>query len=521
MSRLRKLLQSHPDKELSSYICTGLTRGFDIGFTGPRRTIVAKNLSSAAENSKYITDYLHACCERRETAGPFQVPPFPVYQCSGIGSVPKKNGKLRIIHHLSAPEGTSVNDFISRDDFSLSYITIDDAVKAIMEYGVGALLTKLDIRNAFRLIPVRPEDRPLLGICWEGLYYFESVLPFGLRSSPYIFDRVASAIEWAIKTNCSIKHLMHYLDDYLHVSPPSHSLATKYKNIIVSAFEYLSVPLASEKLEGPVTSLTFLGITLDTVRMEARLPPEKLTELRLLTEELATAEVTTKRKFEHFLGKLSFASSVIIPGRTFTRRLWDLNRRFGDAKPFYRITLSSEALKDIKWWQHLLSDWNGKSFLLYNDYTLSTDLGLCTDASGTIGWGAFFGDELRWIQGKWEPDQADKSITYKELYALATACATWGSNWARMRILIHCDNQAVVDCIKSGTSHSPAVMTLLRALFLVCAKGGFTISAVHVPGKVNTVADSLSRFNMQVFRRLVPAAKETPDTALPLPFEAV
>jgi len=101
-------------------------------------------------------------------------------RCSGLGVVPKKNGKLRVIHH----------------DHSLQYIRVDDAIKRILSIGKGALLTKLDIRNAFRLIPVRPEDWHLLGICWQQQYYYERVLPFGLRSSPFIFDRVATAIEW-------------------------------------------------------------------------------------------------------------------------------------------------------------------------------------------------------------------------------------------------------------------------------------------------------------------------------------
>ena len=477
VARFTRLLADHPDKAFSSRVSRGLQSGFRIGFSGRRQTVTAPNLPSSAEHSVYISEYLATSCAQGETCGPYSTPPFPSFQCSGIGVVPKKNGKLRIIHHLSAPVGNSVNDGIDPSAFSLSYIRIDDAVQTIMAYGQGALLTKLDIRNAFRLIPVHPSDWSLLGIQWQGQYYFDRVLPFGLRSSPFLFDQVASAIEWIITTNFAIPHLLHYLDDFLSISPPQRSLAIQAKNVILQAFKYLSIPLAEEKLEGPSTSLVFLGIVLDMVRMEAHLPDDKLADLRELLSEMSRCTQTTQRKLDHFLGKLSFASSVVVPGRTFTRRLWDINKRFSHAKPYFRITLTGEARKDIRWWQLLIQHWNGKAFLLYNSSTSSADLGLYTDANGTLGWRAFYGKEQRWIQGRWAKEQEEESIGYKELYAVAMACSTWGNLWSRQRIVMHCDNQSVVECLKSNSSKSPGMMSLLRALFFVCATHSFTITA--------------------------------------------
>ena len=76
--------------------------------------------------------------------------------------------------HLSFPEGGSVNDGISVQDFPLKYITVSDAMDAVMALGRGALMAKIDIKHAFRLCPVRPEDQPLLGMCWDGHFYFPS-----------------------------------------------------------------------------------------------------------------------------------------------------------------------------------------------------------------------------------------------------------------------------------------------------------------------------------------------------------
>ena len=142
-------------------------------------------------------------------------------QCSGLGIVPKKNGKLLVIHHLSnsAPPGSSVNDHINSVDFSLQYIRVDDAIRQIVSTCPGALLTKFDIRNAFRLIPVHPQDWPQLGIHWQGQFFCKHVLPFRLRSSRFIFDKVSSAIEWIIQFYFHIPTLLHNLDDFLSVSP--------------------------------------------------------------------------------------------------------------------------------------------------------------------------------------------------------------------------------------------------------------------------------------------------------------
>ena len=78
---------------------------------------------------------------------------------------------------------------------SVKYVTVDDAVAAVKQIGLGAELAKVDIRSAYRIIPVHPEDRWLLGMVWEGALYIDTVLPFGLRSAPKIFNAVADAVE--------------------------------------------------------------------------------------------------------------------------------------------------------------------------------------------------------------------------------------------------------------------------------------------------------------------------------------
>ena len=75
----------------------------------------------------------------------------------------------------------SINDGIIKDDFTLHYSTIDDAVQMINRLGQNTLLAKVDIKSAFCTIPVRLKDRELLGIHWRQQFYVNCYLPFGLH----------------------------------------------------------------------------------------------------------------------------------------------------------------------------------------------------------------------------------------------------------------------------------------------------------------------------------------------------
>ena len=64
----------------------------------------------------------------------------------------------------------------------------------VQRAGKGCFMAKIDIKHAFRLCPVRPQDFPLLGYCWQGCYFIDTRLPFGSRSSPYIFNTICGRV---------------------------------------------------------------------------------------------------------------------------------------------------------------------------------------------------------------------------------------------------------------------------------------------------------------------------------------
>ena len=105
---------------------------------------------------------------------------------------------------LSFPPGLSVNDGVDALLCSLSYTMVDHVAEVVVSLGVGALLAKVDIESAYRLIPVRPKDRPLQAMLWGDQMYVDPMLPFGLRSAPKIFNAVADALHWYLcQRGCS------------------------------------------------------------------------------------------------------------------------------------------------------------------------------------------------------------------------------------------------------------------------------------------------------------------------------
>ena len=114
---------------------------------------------------------------------------------------------------------------------------------------------------------------------WEGALYIDTVLPFGLRSAPKIFNAVADAVEWIVHQQ-GVSTVFHYLDDFLIVGNPHTRDCTVQASVLREVFEHLGIPVAMEKLEGPATVLTFLGIEINTKEMILRLPTTKLVELQ-------------------------------------------------------------------------------------------------------------------------------------------------------------------------------------------------------------------------------------------------
>ena len=155
------------------FFLDGLANGFRIGFSSPLSTLrpSRRNLPSALEHPKVVDEYLQKEITENRVAGPF-LPEACVGHISRFGVIPKshQHNKWRLIFDLSSPRGHSVNDGVPKELCSMSYVSVDDAVRKILDSGPGSMLAKIDIKSAFRRIPVQ------LRCLWFFVAYFDTCL---------------------------------------------------------------------------------------------------------------------------------------------------------------------------------------------------------------------------------------------------------------------------------------------------------------------------------------------------------
>ena len=207
----------------------------------------------------------------------------------------------------------------------------------------------------------------------------------------------------------------------------------------------------------------------------AYIPDEKLIELRSHLDAFTACNSCTKRDLS-LLGKPNFAASVFAAGRTFMRRLWDCASSMPEL--YHRVQLAAPYKADLRWRNYLLARWNRRSFFLHRHLSLAPSLHRCTDAAGSVGYGAYY--NASWFCGTWTAKQQHCCIQYTELYPIALTRSIWGLEWSSRRIEFHSDNQAVVAALRNGTCRCAIV-------------------------------------NLHAFWKLAPNAAETPTMPQPLP----
>ena len=241
---------------------------------------------------------------------------------SPLFCVPKSgSADLRFVHDLSFPEGFSVNDGISNElyldqPFRLRLPGIDRLVDFVNAKGQGCLVFEKDLKRAFRQIPVDLTDYPLLGMCIDDGLYFHSSLPFGLRSTTMICQRTTKSIVYIL--NGEGISVDVYIDDFYGAEVPSAAEPSFLR--MNSLFDELGVLASPDKDTPPCTHMICLGVWIDTLAMTLSVPDFRVAELREELESWLHGVSFTKRQLKRLIGKVSFVSACVRPGRAFMNR---------------------------------------------------------------------------------------------------------------------------------------------------------------------------------------------------------
>jgi hypothetical protein len=457
--------------------------GARLGYMGPFRTIQSLNHSSALRIPNDIHENLITEISAGRVKRINELPPY--YISSPIGAVQKRSNGIftgwRRIHDLSYPPNASVNNGIPKHFGSLKYQTIDHAIALIAKHGRGVRLHKRDLKDAFRKIPVSPYDHWLLLFEWQGQFYVDICLPFGLSTSPFLFNLFAEGLHWILEYVYS-QSVVHYLDDFLLVAGDNDALFGQ-------VCEYLGLEeKPSKSIDGSVVDFT--GIEIDSERMEVRLPKDKHMRALKGVEDMLRHGSTNFITLRSLIGFLSFCAKVVPLGRPFLRNLFNFLYTLAATGPYSTRRLSTEAKRDLSWWSSLLRNWHGKQLIRKH----RTSYFIYTDASGSKGIGGWWGSQA--FSSRMPRRHRSKHINWKEAYAILFALAKWGQQLAGCQVTFMCDNSSIVDAINKTSIRGEAINPL-QLILLTAALHDIVLHACWLSSEENWIADALSRFNLK------------------------
>ena len=504
------LRESKYDEDEINFLISGFTNGFDIGYRGRRHNIQRKapNLKLNVGNETVLWNKVMKEVNLGRFAGPFKESeiPFKNFIQSPIGLVPKGNGTdTRLIFHLSYPKtGDSVNSQTPSWMCTTEYSDFSEAIRICLSEGESCRIGKSDMQSAFRNLGVRPEQ-----FCWllmkarspiDGqIYYFaDKCIPFGSSVSCSHFQRVSDGIAHIVRFRNHGKPLVNYLDDFFFAALLRAICDMQIQNFL-NICDEIGFPVSMDKTFWGTTSLSFLGLLIDTVRQLVCIPTDKVERAKLLINEVISAKKTTVQKLQKLCGFLNFLCKCIVPGRAFTRRLYSYFN--SSMKPHHHINVNKQIKADLNVWNSFINspEIYCRPFLDFSRELQATDLDWYTDASGSIGFAGYL--QNKWFQSKWTDFEISNnpSIQYKELLAVTVSILLWGSAFQNSRIRLFCDNDAVCRMLNNNTSGCKNCLELIRRIVLFSMKWNVRIFAKHVYSEDNNLADSLSRFQMDRF----------------------
>lgn len=216
-----------------------------------------------------------------------------------------------------------------------------------------------------------------------------------------------------------------------------------------------------------------MGIVVDTVRGELRLPSYKIDETQAKLRWWLRRRSGPFKEYESLVGHLSHAATVIHQGRTFLRHLYVIMKSASSRRHY--VHLDGEARADLSWWHCLLSHWNGFMFFRH---TTAPAAHVYSDASGSFGCGGVILPS-HWFQLQWPTAWSAMDITIKEMVPIVIAAALWGGYWHRMHICFHSDNLAVVAILQKQSTKDPITHHLVRCFYFYSAFFQFQYSVGH------------------------------------------
>ena len=404
---------------------------------------------------------------------------------SQIFLVPKKDGGYRPVINLKA-----LNKFIVEEHFKMEgFHMVKDLIKP------GDWLAKIDLKDAYFLVPVHPSHQKFLQFQWQDMLYEFQCLPFGLSCAPRTFTKLMKPVV-ALLRERGIR-LIVYLDDILILCSCRDTLINQLR-FVRDLFQVLGLLINEKKSQlDPSQEIVLLGLAISTTTMQVSLPKEKVARIQQEAKQLQAMSEVLVQKLAMLVGRTTAAKQAIRVAPLFHRHLQALINRvvplassIEEVKQCYHhmVELSVEARQELVWWTQEMQDHNGAPL------TMGTPDMVIESYASCLGWGATLkGQGLR-TGGQWSTSEQEMHINCLELLAASLAIQTFAKEKRNIRILVRTDNVSTRAYINHfGGTHSWQMNHLATQIWKWCIERQIFLTAEHLPGVLNQEADEESR----------------------------
>lgn len=366
-----------------------------------------------------------------------------------------------------------------------------------------------DVSDAYHHLAVRESDRDYMAICVHGEFFRFPSLPFGWCNSPYFFTEFIAEFNCILRSgrgthfarapfsspaisSVSLRTLA-FLDDFL-VMFRKRRQAQYIAAYIVSLAASLGITLHPTKTDwDPKQTRQHLGMLVDTVKGEFRVPADKLARIRCMAKDILchagrNKRYVTPKSLKSFAG-LGVSLYIALPqARMYLRSIYDVLRHDSGTQ---HVKLSHQAVRDLQWWLQLSKEWNGKAIWRHPDHVVAA-----CDAS-SFAWGAVILSGVSapssHARGYFARPLRQLGSTHRELLGARFTVQAFLSQFKGRHVVLLEDNTGVEHLLRHFSSRVPALQQELRRLSAILTRNNITLESVRVSSADNP-ADAPSRY---------------------------
>ena len=414
----------------------------------------------------------------------------------------KKDGSCRLILNL-----VKLNPFVTYHHFKMD--TIETVISLVRH---NCYMASLDLSNAYFSVPISVSDRCYLRFEWnDQLFQFTSV-PNGLSSGPRIFTKLLKPVYAVLR---EMGHVISgYIDDSFLMGLSFDTCLSNIQdanNLMESLGFHINY---AKSVMVPTQRLEHLGFIIDSSRMTVTLTASKVDKLICKCKAILLPKKVKIRKVAELIGILVSSFTAVQFGPLHYRaidhdKVQALRTHHGDFDQ--NMCLSEAAIVEIQWWIDNVHNEVRDIDHYHFSYCLTTD-------ASEKGWGAVFTDltgetDMVSTGGRWTTEEMCHHINVLELKAGFMGLKSFCSLLNGVHIKMELDNTTAIAYLQNfGGSRSAQCNELAFEIWSWCRERNIWLTAVHLPGRLNTLADEKSRvfddktewmLNGEIFREVV------------------